>query len=324
MTSHDIIGHSDTLGFLQSAMESGKLTHAYLLAGPVGVGKTAVARWLVGSVLGTESLESHPDFAFVERGENAKTGKLQNAIVIEQIHGLRGRIALGPMMGGWKTAILSGADRMNDAAANALLKTLEEPGPRTLIVLTAETAEAVLPTVRSRCQVIRLVRVPRTEIVEGLVRRGIDRTKADLAARLSGGCPGRSITLSADRAVLDELVERRDRLMDITESRLSERWPGLEREIPEKVSFNEARDAMEETLGLLSELLRDAVWIGQGLEDRMVHVDRRDRLAAWTERFGLKRLVTALEETDSGRRQLAANVSPKTVAGLVAISLSGL
>ena len=195
----EIIGHGEILDFLASAWERGQLAHAYLLTGPTGVGKAEVARWLARKVLGTDNLEAHPDFSSVERGANAKTGKLQNAIVIDQIHELRGRLSLGSMMGGWKVAVLEGAERLNEAAANALLKTLEEPHAKTVLILTADTNESVMPTVRSRCQTVILNRVSRTEIAAGLAERGIDPPKADLAARLSGGCPGRALALATDR-----------------------------------------------------------------------------------------------------------------------------
>ena len=320
----DIIGHSETLSFLESAWKKDRLVHAYLFTGPTGSGKSSIARWLARIVLGKDNLESHPDFTFVERGLNAKTGKLQNAIVIDQVHGLRGRIALGPMLGGWKVALVVGVNRLNEVAANALLKTLEEPHQRTLILLTADTAEAVMPTIRSRCQLIRLGRVSRQEIADGLITRGVDAGKADLVARLASGCPGRALELATDQESLDSLVEQRQHLMDLVESGLTERWQGMEKLIPEKISFNEARESLERYLGLLAELLRDALWIGQGLNDRISHVDLLERLSGWPEKFGTVRLSAALAETDCAKRQLAANVSPKTVVGLVAGSLAGL
>ena len=320
----EIIGHDQILSFLSSAWEKDRLAHAYLLNGPTGSGKSSVARWLARIVLGKDHLESHPDFTFVERGENPKTGKLQNAIVIDQVHGLRGRIALGPMLGGWKVALIDGADRLNEAAANALLKTLEEPHKKTLIILTAATAESVMPTVRSRCQLIRLNRVSRQEIVDGLVARGVETAKADLSARLSSGCPGQALKLATDQDFLDELIEQRSRSMDLGESELTERWQGMERLIPGKVSFNEARESLERSIGLLAELLRDAVWIGNGLDDRISHADLLERLSGWPKKIGMARLSAALAQTDLARRQLAANVSPKTVVGLMAGSLAGL
>jgi DNA polymerase-3 subunit delta' len=323
-SSAAIIGHQPVIEFLSEAWRKQKQVHAYLLAGPAGVGKLAVAEWLARTVLGQESLESHPDFSLIRRGDDPKTGKPRNAIVIEQVHELRGRLALGPMLGGWKAAIVDGADRLNEAAANALLKTLEEPHRQTVMILTANSAEAVMDTIRSRCQVVRLNRVARQEIAAGLIERGQSPETADRLSRLCGGCPGLALELASRPERLRELEENRDRLMGLLESGLTERWQGLEKLLPNRGSFNESRLIAERQLGLMAELVRDALWLRAGLADRIIHVDQRERLTAWPGQFGRERLAAVLGEIDAVRRSLAGNVSPKTALALVASSLSGI
>jgi DNA polymerase-3 subunit delta' len=316
-----IIGHQPVLDFLQQAWERERLAHAYLLAGPTGTGKLAIARWFAGQVLGNDNLATNPDYCQVERGHDPKTGKLRNSIAIDQVHHLRGQLALGAMGGGWKVAVLDGAEQLNDAAANALLKTLEEPQRRTIMILTATTPEAVMATIRSRCQVIRLNRVARAEIAAGLRERGLAADQADRLARLAGGRPGEALRLAGTPEALAERLAERDGLLTALEANLTERWRGLEDRLPAKVSFNEQRQAVELELGLIAELLRDAWWLEQGLADRVVHADLSERLTRWAKQVGPHRLQAALAVVDSSRRRLQRNLSPKTALALTATAL---
>lgn len=185
-----IIGHEKIVEALRRQASNGRLAHAYLFVGPEGVGKTAVARGLLGT-------REHDT---VVREQDAKTGKLKSAISVEQIRELRDRLSLTSFAGERKTAFIEEADWMNDAAANALLKTLEEPRGDTTIVLRAETLESVPATVASRCQVLRFHPVAEDVIARALLERGHDREEAARTARLSGGRPGVALRLVTDGA----------------------------------------------------------------------------------------------------------------------------
>lgn len=188
-----IIGHEKIVEALRRQASNGRLAHAYLFVGPEGVGKSTVARALLAAGCGDPAYN-------VRRSEDEKTGKLKSAISVEQIRELRDRLSLTSFSGEKKTAFIEEADWMNDAAANALLKTLEEPRGDTTIVLRAETLESVPATVASRCQVFRFHAVPEATIAEALVRRGLDREEAAHVARLSSGRPGVATRLVTDGA----------------------------------------------------------------------------------------------------------------------------
>ncbi|NBS41648.1 AAA family ATPase, partial [bacterium] len=146
-----IIGHERIVERLKRQAEQGRLAHAYLFIGQEGVGKTAVAMGLIGS---------GSDFQQVSRREDEKTGKLKVTISVDQIRELRDRLSLTSFSGETKAAFIEEADRLSDGAANALLKTLEEPRGDTVIILRAETLESVSQTIASRCQVLRFCPVP--------------------------------------------------------------------------------------------------------------------------------------------------------------------
>ncbi len=159
---------------LRAAAREGRLAHAYAVAGPVEeVMRDVVTPWL-GEVL-RGALEGHPDVHRVR-----PSSKLRQ-IPIEAMRGLIGEMSQTAFLGGWKAGIVEHADRLTVPAANAFLKTLEEPAPRTLLVLVTEFPERLLPTVRSRCLMARVRAGARAELPAAL---------APVAEALAGGKPG--------------------------------------------------------------------------------------------------------------------------------------
>ncbi|HTM67945.1 MAG TPA: hypothetical protein VL426_01470 [Candidatus Binatia bacterium] len=310
------IGNAAAAEFLDRARETGRLAHAYLLVGPERVGKAAFARRFAASMLGVADPDTHPDFFFVERERDAKTGKPRAGITIEQVHALTGRLALGAMMNGWKACILDGAHLLNKESANALLKTLEEPREKTVLLLTAAGAEQVMETIVSRCQVIRLHRVPASVIADALALRGVAQDKADLYARLAGGRPGAALSYAQDPGALAGMFTLREAILAMPSSAIADRFAAIERAVPPKLPFLDAVDRARDWLDLAAELLRDAMLLRLGQDDRVVHVDVRDRLAAWAESMDP---AAALAVLGDSRRLIDANVAPR--AALERVSL---
>ncbi len=315
--SDGLIGHSAALNVLNRALESGRLAHAYLLVGPEGAGKVTVARKFASMLLGVSAPETHPDFTFVERERDAKTGKPHAAILLDQVQALTNRLSLAPMMGGWRVAILDGAQLLNKESANALLKTLEEPHPKTMLLLTATSAEEVMATIRSRCQLLRFHRVATAEITVALRARGTEHDHAELYARLADGRPGAAISFAEKSSHLDDMFAMRDAILSMPSSAVAERFMAIEKAIPPKLPFQDAIDRSRDWLDLAAELLRDAMLIKLGAEGRIVHVDARERLAAWANQCDPAAVLAVLEES---RRLLSANVSPRAALERVVAS----
>ena len=176
-----IIGQDKAVAEFRAAWDSGKLHHAWLLAGPRGVGKGSFAREAARRVLadaagprdGLGGLQvrddhpiaklfaagSHPDLRILQRLVNDKTGNLARNINVDQVRGLGELFDLTPAMSPWRVVIIDAADDLEASAANALLKMLEEPPANCLFLLVAHAPGRLLPTIRSRCRTLDFQRL---------------------------------------------------------------------------------------------------------------------------------------------------------------------
>lgn len=221
----ELFGHGEAEQRLLDAWNSGRMPHAWLLAGPPGIGKATLAYRLARFVLSDgaqgegagglfgESLpptslaidpnhpvarlvaaESHPDLKILRRKPNDR-GVLSAVIRVNDVRAFESSLHLKTSGGGWRVAIVDEAERMNANAENALLKILEEPPAKTLIIIVSNALNAMLPTTRSRCRRLMLATLPDAEVA-GLVRRahpGLPPADLDLILRLAEGSPGRAI-----------------------------------------------------------------------------------------------------------------------------------
>ncbi|MBI4599055.1 hypothetical protein HY734_02560 [Candidatus Uhrbacteria bacterium] len=259
-----VIGHGSILAYLERAQASGRLPHALLFVGPAQVGKAAVADWLLRRTFGSQGL-AHPDVSVVERLTDPKTEKVKEQIVVEQVRELRDRLSHTALFGGAKAALLPEAEALNPEASNALLKTLEEPHPRTLLILCAPAPEAVLPTVASRCLVMRFQPVARATIAASLCTRGTAPELAEEAAGLAQGCPGRAIRFVEDEEERLFETEAVERLCRLIRDPVSRRLAASAEAVP-KDDANRAH-ALARLLERWQGILRDLFLLSLGLPE---------------------------------------------------------
>jgi DNA polymerase-3 subunit delta' len=207
----EILGQERVLGQLKTALRQGRLAHAYLFLGPEGVGKESVARALAGALNCETPREdgdacgecpsckrlaagTHPDYLVIRPTSQERPPKIK----IEQVREFRRVTAYPPLAGGWRVALIKPGENMRDDAANALLKTLEEPPPQHLLILTAGVEDDLFPTVVSRCQKLAFMPLPTPLIFSELTRQGRSASQAVLLAALSGGSLGRALALEPE------------------------------------------------------------------------------------------------------------------------------
>jgi len=225
MLFNTIVGHEQPKRFLQAALESGRLAHALLFHGEERIGKRLVAKVLAQAVnCELEPPMSPPDACGVCRScHQIASGTHPDVTILtatsgkgetEQTREIESRFIYRPLVGTRKIVILDNADLLRQEAANALLKTIEEPPPDSLIILVSSRPDSLLPTIRSRCQDIRFAPLPIATVKEVLQRRrGLSEPDAQFLAMISGGRLGLALeadaaALRAERAAFLELVGR--------------------------------------------------------------------------------------------------------------------
>jgi DNA polymerase-3 subunit delta' len=215
-----LVGQDAALPRASRAIRTGRPPQGLLISGPPGIGKATfayrIARYMLrygATDQGPEDLSvapndpvslqmtagAHPGLLALKRGLN-DSGKLMTVLSVDEIRKLAGFFGMTSGAGGWRVAIIDTADDMNDAAANALLKALEEPPSRAMLMLLANAPGRLLPTIRSRCQRINLKPLSDGELETELAERLPDMGNNEriMLARLAGGSLGAALALASD------------------------------------------------------------------------------------------------------------------------------
>ncbi len=203
-----LIGHDDQTRTFLTARESGRLHHGWILQGPSGIGKSRFAKRTAAMILGAAGPDassddpimqkvlsgSHPDLKWIAR-ENNEKGQLRQDITVGQIRDLNKFFSLRPAMAGWRVGVIDALDEANLSGLNALLKTLEEPPKNALLLLISHGTRTVLPTIRSRCHVLRFNRLSDSD-----TKRVLEGEGDAFTASLAHGRPGYALSLAGGRA----------------------------------------------------------------------------------------------------------------------------
>jgi DNA polymerase-3 subunit delta' len=217
-----VMGHTAVKREWLASASSDKLHHGWLLRGPRGVGKARLALQFASYLLGgaDEQLSmsaetpvgrlilagSHPDLRIVRRPVDDK-GKRKSEIPVDSVRELSEFFSLRPAMGGWRVAIIDAVDELNRFGANAIIKTLEEPPSRAVLFLVSHGEQMVLPTIRSRCRVLRCGPLNEHDTLSALTLTGLSATEAEQVSHLAPGRPGRARELQgADAATASDAM----------------------------------------------------------------------------------------------------------------------
>ncbi|PWB47963.1 MAG: DNA polymerase III subunit delta' [Candidatus Methylomirabilota bacterium] len=331
MPFHDVVGQTRAIGFLQRALATGRIAHAYLFSGPAGVGNCAAALAFAQALNCEEAaqpptpnpqppesphalrLTPHDACGACRSCRNIAAGQHPDVqviepdgafIKIEQIRTLEADAALVPYEAPWKVFILDSAERMTEQAANALLKTLEEPAKDTVFILLTSAVAALLPTIVSRCQSVTFTPLPHGEIETVLRRQGMEPSQARLIASLSRG--------SIDRALSPEVASlpaTRDRLLEGIGRGLGE-GPAALVELAEKLAKD--RDTLQQQLEILSAWLRDLMVVKASGHTRwLVNDDRGEAIAGQAKSISLNAVLDGLRAVHAAMENITRNANPR-------------
>ena len=265
-----IIGHETACDVLSRMIKNERLTHAFLFIGPSSVGKTTVAKALLREVMGKGVvLDAHPDVVVLERLEDEKTGKKKTALSVKQIRALRERLSMSAIDGGWKVVLIEEAELLTTAAANALLKTLEEPSGKTMIILCAPAVSSVPQTIASRCQLLRFHLVSREVITQSLVERGLTKTQAKQFATLSAGRPGRSLRLIQDGGFRAQMETAVSATLELFHAPKAKRLSLIKSLLPKEEINNQ--QVFLEQINTWEQVVRDQLLQTVGCGDHAIH-----------------------------------------------------
>ena len=296
-----IYGQDHILGQLEAALKQGRPAHAYLLVGPAHVGKMTLAIDLAQSVnclqgLGGPcgecvqctriTLGHHADVRILAVGQGDPEGPSRTVIGIDDVKEILHRVHLKPFEGATSVIIIDSAELMSEEAANALLKTLEEPPDQVLILLLTADEESILPTIRSRCRRLLLLPMPKDKMIEKLVtEHHASPQEADMLSRLSRGCLGEAINaLNGGGEVQDQRDDDLVKLIEVCHSSLETRFDYASQLT---TLFYKDRDAVKQSLYLWLRWWRDLLLIKEGSEEYIHNTDRQTEL-----RFQATQLTT--------------------------------
>lgn len=339
-----LVGHEWVVRALARSIVSERVAHAYLFTGPHSIGKTTLARKLAQALQCTSTSrpcgecstcqriarDRHPDVQIIEGvpvgykfDEKSpppppRVNESERRILkIDQVRALQHDIARAPFEGRWKIVILRRFEEANEEAANAFLKTLEEPPRHTRLILTARDASLLLPTIVSRCQVFALRPLPLTQIETTLIERyHATPEQARVLARVSAGRLGWAIRALEQRALLEARTQYLDELNAALKEGRAERL--LRAEALAKHSEH-LPDLLETWLGWW----RDVLWLQYGDDSRITNVDRYDALREHAHRFTREQAQRTLQALRATARYLAQNVNARLALEVLLLNLPG-
>ena len=326
----EILGHERPRQVLAKILASGRVPHALLFHGVEGVGKRTVAMRLAASLLCDAPRQgeacgscapcrkaahgNHPDLFVVTRlpkdgsDDDGGDGELRAVVAIGQIREMAEHASYAPREGPRRVFLVDPADRLTVEAQNALLKTLEEPPGRGVIVLVASRPHALLGTVRSRCFQIGFGAMPPATLADALVRRGMDPEEARRRASLSDGRPGRALTLD-----VAALGARRDAVLEaLCDLSSSTRGVALLGEHATAL-VGDDEDDLVEGVDLVAALARDAARVASGRAE-ILHADAAGGVAELARALGADRAAEIVALAERLRGDLRGNANKTLVA----------
>ncbi len=300
------IGHEKIISFFDACVSEHRLSHAYVFSGPRHVGKRTIANHIARTILGIPQNQAlvHPDLIVVQRELDEKTETLKKDISVMQIRDLIHRLSQSAFAkDGYTVAIVDGAEHMNVAGANALLKTLEEPRARTIVFLITQDEYILLPTIRSRTQSIYFSPVGVEKIKTHLESVGIESNRAEEYARESHGLPGYACNWVGDTTLFEDHISFKQRCVSLMHIPFYEKIQKIEEFFEDKDDHIEARARIIDMLGVWTFTLRDIMIL---------------RSSNFETRYTVSQVLDSIRQAE---KQLKQNIHPRLILEHIMLTL---
>ena len=321
----NLIGHEWAVDMLKKHIVRGTTRHAYLFAGPPSLGRRTLALRFAqalncptpveagvpcGTCRDCKQIESmqHADLTVIQADSEGGTLK------VDQIREARRTLTLKPYQSKYRVTIFLRFQESNDNAANALLKTLEEAPSYAVLILTADNPEQLLPTIVSRCEVLRLRPLSVKEVQRELENRGLENSRAKLIAHISGGRMGYAIRLIENDSLLVKREERLNDLLTLLPASRVEKFAYADK-------LSKDKDSMRQTIVFWLSYWRDVMLRTAQAETPLVNVDRNVEIEDIAGRMDLpsaRHVVSGLEST---LEKMDRNVNSRMLAEVLLLDL---
>src|ERR1044071_7566369 len=324
----NLIGHTWAVEMLKKHVANGRTRHAYLLAGPPGLGRRTLALRFAqalncttpigpgipcGECRDGRQIEAmhHADLSVVQA--DAEGGTLK----VDQIREARRSLTLKPYQANFRVALFLRFQEANDNAANALLKTLEEAPSYAVLILTADNPEQLLPTIVSRCEVLRLRPLKIENVQSALENRGLETSQAKLIAHISGGRFGYALRLSKNDFLLEKREERLNDLQSLISASRVEKFAYADKLARDK-------ESMRQAILIWLSYWRDVMLRTAHAETPLINVDRNVEIEELAGRLDLSVARRAVSNFEDVLEKMERNVNSRLLAEVLLLDLPRL
>lgn len=340
--SWNVIGHEQTIRFLEKLLDVSNRPHGYLFYGGKGLGKDSLVQQFIQQLMcqkhhiknnsipecipcgGCEhcNQKQHPDICIIDREVDEKTGKLKKNIGIEQIRVLQGQLQKGTFLGAYNCGLIQNAHLLSDSAANSLLKLLEEPPKQTLLFLTADTLVTIPKTIMSRCQLVHIGQVATEAIKIALEENGIESEKAQRIAQVAQGAPQYALSLAQNTEKQEAYYKKIQEILRILQAPNYERFQIIDGSLKEYKGVSAQLRYVSEFVSLLNSVLRDILLISYGISSEFrVHMIIQQDLEKLTQKYSSERIKGLLIQNKRFLQQVNKNINPQLALENILLSL---
>jgi len=346
----NIIGHNKITHFLEQAIKNGSLSHAYLFYGPRQIGKRTLVKKFILNLMcySADSSKSnipceecdqcrqikkniHPDVTLIKKEKDKKD------ITVEQIRELQDKLAVHSFFKNYKIAVIENVEQMNLASANALLKTLEEPTKKTILILTSQNVNKIPKTVLSRVQKIKLLPVSTREIFDHLLsptsfasrssnpiattdkkpleatagRLQVNREMADHLAKLAAGRPGRALIFLYNKDLWEIYTAQLKNFFSLANTSRINRLKFVEKFLSGKETLVQKVEMITPVLNLWQLIIRDLFLHKVEQDDKIINITAGDMINNIDSKYSLIDLINLQKYINITKYYLQKNVNPR-------------